>query len=273
MRLSNLFIYGSLSIVVSLSIGYLLFKAFAGATDSDSSSPQELTQRVADLEMENQELLEKSENTIDNLSKKITSLNDDLHRSSQLVMEKDNEIAQLNSRFDSNKFHAELGTLLNCRPADVPATVANLVKSFQDMQLRFQLVNQQLAVANDSLAKARSNQGKSQDPVAGNPGVPLAKPENHEKETRDTAALDQQQVTQHTPETNRDLETLQAQVESLKNALRNREKLLYEQTSLIEDLKKKNNRIETGLRTGKNANDSVPANSPFRDRGTFRVKN
>lgn len=59
------------------------------------------------------------------------------------------------------------------------------------------------------------------------------------------------------------------QVEDLKLELKNREKLLFEQTSLIEDLKQKTQRIETDFRTPRG---TTTPNSPFRDRGTFKVQ-
>ena len=60
MRLSNLFIYGSVIIIVASSLGFLIFKALPIST---GGSPN-LANKVKALEKENQDLLDESAKTV-----------------------------------------------------------------------------------------------------------------------------------------------------------------------------------------------------------------
>ncbi|MEE2642449.1 MAG: hypothetical protein VX768_17595 [Planctomycetota bacterium] len=95
-------------------------------------------------------------------------------------------------------------------------------------------------------------------------GTPRIQPFRHQKELQPAAAgivNDPGKIDQ-----------LETRIRRLKLDLQNREKLLLQQSFLVETLKRKMGRIETGFRTGDNSGTSVPRSSPFRDRGTFPVE-
>ena len=94
-------------------------------------------------------------------------------------------------------------------------------------------------------------------------GTPGIQPFRHQKQLQPAAAgvvNDPVKIAQ-----------LETRIRRLKLDLQNREKLLLQQSFLVETLKRKMGRIETGFRTGDNSGTSIPRSSPFRDRGTFPV--
>lgn len=325
MRLSNLFIYGSVAIIVAASLGFLIFKAIPGNREESDR----LAQKIKTLQRENEELLTESGKTVQALSEKITLMSDDLARASRLLTDKDEEIFGLQQKLAlPDEAIIQLARRLNCQPAEVLPAVQQMQSDYQRLQQDLQTVNQQLAQLQQSAAgenetvKAdtaspipatepavdanqlanRSDKGVQpanavQPPSPPNPRIrklELAGPQNRDSVPpagRQPAAgpteinpADSQTSSVQPPAapapSDQDPTTqisgieyrkLQERIDRLEADLKNREKLLYEQTSLIEDLKQKT-RIETGLRSGDNVTSGFPAYQPFRDRGTFPIQ-
>lgn len=282
MRLSNLFIYGSVCIIVAASVGFLIFKSLF---TPEKPAEQAADARVLELEEENKALIDQSGKAIQKFSEKITSLNDDLLRSSRLLTEKDLEIIKLKELVGTDAISTELATLLQCDPSQVTASVSQLVSSHIDLQQRLKVVSNQLShqmnsqAPNVNSAAAASKSNETSQDVA-NKGEPRIKKLELNAPANQWANANRQPAK---PDANQNAEPakpavaselvqdLMSEIADLKADLKNREKLLFEQTSLIEDLKKKN-RVETGFRTESGQSGTIRTVQPFQDRGTFKVK-
>lgn len=285
MRLSNLFIFSSLLIVLSCSIGFLIYKSFGESDSASGSSQQDLAAQIEDLKSKYQKLVKESARTLKESTRKIRSLENDLARATDLSTAKDQEITRLANLIDKGPLGA-ISKKLKCSPEKSIEAVDQLVRDRQVLQARLQQLNQELALKSDASKKTASidgtadraghvqmeepNNGTSADhapdvPRNGSNGIFPSVGKNQPKGSETVPDPESEPVPRI---------ELARQIKQLESELQNREKLLREQISLIEQLKARTGTRETGLRTeNRTSGSSSPttAAQPFLDRGTFRA--
>lgn len=279
MRSSNIILSSSAAIILCVAVGYGIY-TFAGGAGADNDRNANNPNGVkSDAQNDTGSNDDESEQLRTKLAKSTAVL----EKKDDRIFELTNQLAQANQQLTTaslipNEFAEKLG----CEANEVTAVLDNRLQELSALKLELSATQQTLADRQkriDGLIAQLNSDSENKTPQPlikpfSDPSKPQQMANNTKKEEIQNSA-DATSTTSQSPETASEKSTravLLNEVRNLRAELMNREKLLFEQTSLIEDLKKKT-RFETTFRTGNNTESgsgNPVTTGPFRDLGTFK---